>query len=1094
MECNKDEAIRAKQIAENKMKNGDFLGAQKFARKAQQLYPELDNVSQMLTVCEVHCSAQNKILGSEMDWYGILQIDRLADEATIKKQYRKLALLLHPDKNKFSGAEAAFKLIGEANRMLSDKTKRSVYDLKFRASTRTSAPNTGLQAKWKSVIKEQYGAASNFPNGPPQHGAPNAVPKTTSQFTGSHPFEKADNTTFWTSCSACGIRYQYYRTCVNRILRCQSCQQSFTAYDLGTKGVPLEFPWSRFQNQNGVLNPAMQNGFPNPGPSKVAAENNGGKPSTRNFSDKFTRFDPVSNAANASQAGGISKTQEKVDCRVDVKEGVGANGKEGSRMPNPNGGKPSKIGTSRNSIKRKRKSTNESDESCETRNGDEDMDLGVQDNRGHFSGQSSGFDARQQLRRSSRQKQNFSYKENHSDDEIPSSSKTLKGSKPSLSGDEDVQETGVPGGVSKGSTSASFVDGNQRELKQKGSSFLESLPNKKNKTGELKAEKTEADISGHGDKKAPNPEIIEYPDPDFNDFDKDRAENCFGVNQIWAVYDTCDGMPRFYARIRKVFSPGFKLQINWLEPDPDDESETAWCDVDLPIACGKFTAGSSEETEDHLMFSHQISWMKGSGRGSYLIYPLKGETWAIFRDWDIKWSSDPDKHRPPHQYEFVEILTDFNETVGIGVAYLGKVKGFVSLFQQTAQHGVTSFHIAPTELYRFSHRIPSFRMTGKERYGVPAGSYEFDPASLPINLNRLDDSGNVKMEFENLVTEPNGSCPKSAEGREKSVMDSRKITTPKKPERENLMLRRSPRDLGKKNDQVNSRQHTIQEEVNKHSDGKKVKKQSSILQFMGSASSSQSDDKTDDKMHLHARYGSSTSVMETFKAPRSPSGAHKIPEPLCHDFKAEKSEDKFQFDQIWALYSDTDGMPKNYAQVKIIELNPDFRLHVVPLEACLPSKDPMQPICCGTFKVKNGKTKVLSRSGFSHRVKAVAISRNIFEIYPRKGEVWAVYKNCNSELADAEQLKGECDIVEILEEHEQSIKVVVLSRINGSNSLYKARRIQRSKIGLMEIPRADLNRFSYQIPAFQQTGERDIQPNGCWNLDPSAIPGTIIID
>jgi curved DNA-binding protein CbpA len=29
----------------------------------------------------------------------------------IKKQYRKFALQLHPDKNKFSGAEAAFKLI-----------------------------------------------------------------------------------------------------------------------------------------------------------------------------------------------------------------------------------------------------------------------------------------------------------------------------------------------------------------------------------------------------------------------------------------------------------------------------------------------------------------------------------------------------------------------------------------------------------------------------------------------------------------------------------------------------------------------------------------------------------------------------------------------------------------------------------------------------------------------------------------------------------------------------------------------------------------------------------------------------------------------
>ncbi|EEF45469.1 conserved hypothetical protein [Ricinus communis] len=43
------------------------------------------------------------------------------DEATIKKQYKMAALLLHPDKNKFSGAEAAFKFIGEAQRVLLEK-------------------------------------------------------------------------------------------------------------------------------------------------------------------------------------------------------------------------------------------------------------------------------------------------------------------------------------------------------------------------------------------------------------------------------------------------------------------------------------------------------------------------------------------------------------------------------------------------------------------------------------------------------------------------------------------------------------------------------------------------------------------------------------------------------------------------------------------------------------------------------------------------------------------------------------------------------------------------------------------------------------
>lgn len=46
----------------------------------------------------------------------------------MKKQYKKLALLLHPDKYNLNGAEGAFKLVTEAWCMLSDKVKRTSYD------------------------------------------------------------------------------------------------------------------------------------------------------------------------------------------------------------------------------------------------------------------------------------------------------------------------------------------------------------------------------------------------------------------------------------------------------------------------------------------------------------------------------------------------------------------------------------------------------------------------------------------------------------------------------------------------------------------------------------------------------------------------------------------------------------------------------------------------------------------------------------------------------------------------------------------------------------------------------------------------------
>ncbi|KAL0321534.1 UNVERIFIED_CONTAM: Chaperone protein DnaJ [Sesamum calycinum] len=67
----------------------------------------------MLTTVDVYVSAENKISG-EIDWYGVLGVSPSSDDETIRKQYRKLALMLHPDKNKSVGSDGAFKLISEA--------------------------------------------------------------------------------------------------------------------------------------------------------------------------------------------------------------------------------------------------------------------------------------------------------------------------------------------------------------------------------------------------------------------------------------------------------------------------------------------------------------------------------------------------------------------------------------------------------------------------------------------------------------------------------------------------------------------------------------------------------------------------------------------------------------------------------------------------------------------------------------------------------------------------------------------------------------------------------------------------------------------
>jgi curved DNA-binding protein len=63
------------------------------------------------------------------DYYKILEVDKKASQDEIKKAFRRLAKNYHPDKNPNNkAAEEKFKLVNEANEVLSDPKKRKKYD------------------------------------------------------------------------------------------------------------------------------------------------------------------------------------------------------------------------------------------------------------------------------------------------------------------------------------------------------------------------------------------------------------------------------------------------------------------------------------------------------------------------------------------------------------------------------------------------------------------------------------------------------------------------------------------------------------------------------------------------------------------------------------------------------------------------------------------------------------------------------------------------------------------------------------------------------------------------------------------------------
>ncbi len=61
-------------------------------------------------------------------FYEILELQKTCTDGEVKKAYRKLSLLTHPDKNGHEHADEAFKMVARAFSVLGDKEKRDKFD------------------------------------------------------------------------------------------------------------------------------------------------------------------------------------------------------------------------------------------------------------------------------------------------------------------------------------------------------------------------------------------------------------------------------------------------------------------------------------------------------------------------------------------------------------------------------------------------------------------------------------------------------------------------------------------------------------------------------------------------------------------------------------------------------------------------------------------------------------------------------------------------------------------------------------------------------------------------------------------------------
>ncbi|KAG5230335.1 Chaperone protein [Salix suchowensis] len=635
MECNKEAAFRVKEIAEKKFTKRDIAGARRFALKAQKLYPALDGLPQLLATLDVHMAADNRANG-EVDWYRVLDVEPSASEDTIRSHYRKLALILHPDKNKAVGADGAFNIISEAWNLLSNKAKRIAYDRKRNV--------TDMDQKvphWKSSVPT--GHDNNF----------NARSRKSSM----HPKPAPPPLTY-----------------LNHSLLCQNCHQPF----LGVERPP----------------PSIDGNDPSPMWTSYSQEHN----STRHVrTENPTNMGPKFQSGAFSKDGGFGsapstlsgaqsmklkrKHEEEFLYRQTKTQRANSHGRETAKQVANRNGESGSQKISLVARRRNNSGIHKVNSTCEL----------------------SQIEIRKMLMEKAKKDISKKVKE------WSSVATALKTSEKGIKEEGGKQKDGTNADVKE---CPEFLDSNSR------AHTTEPSPINAN-------DDPDTNISDRL--------VMSVPDPDFHDFDKDRTENSFGDNQVWAAYDDDDGMPRYYAMIHSVISrKPFKMRISWLNTKSNRElGPLNWIGSGFYKTSGDFWIGKHKVNKSLNSFSHKVKWVKSS-RGAIQIYPGKGDVWAIYKNWSPSWNErTPDE--VIHKYDMVEVLEDYKEERGVVVTPLVKVAGFKTVFRQHPDSSKTRT-IPREEMFRFSHQVPSALLTGQEGQNSPKGCWELDPASTPLEL------------------------------------------------------------------------------------------------------------------------------------------------------------------------------------------------------------------------------------------------------------------------------------------------------------------------------------------------------------------------
>ncbi|KAJ0078133.1 hypothetical protein Patl1_37137 [Pistacia atlantica] len=270
---NREEAERWLITAEKVLSARDFHGARTFAIRARESDPRFDAPNHVLAVADTIIAAEpiiNTVNGNQVhDWYAILQLGRFTQSSElIATQFRKLALLLSPERNRLPYSDLCFKLVTDAWSVLSNPSRKIMYDTELQLSQFgerprqtqmpppispprpiQTEPTRPIQAESTHplhaeavrpspveparpiLVEEPARSVQAEPVRPAQ-----AEPARPAQAEPTRPSDtESEIPSFWTACPFCYVLHEYAKVYEDCTLRCVNCKRAF-------HGVPIAPP------------------------------------------------------------------------------------------------------------------------------------------------------------------------------------------------------------------------------------------------------------------------------------------------------------------------------------------------------------------------------------------------------------------------------------------------------------------------------------------------------------------------------------------------------------------------------------------------------------------------------------------------------------------------------------------------------------------------------------------------------------------------------------------------------------------------------------------------------------------------------------